>query len=346
MTEMKLLSSCETDYNNDLHNWTEIERQIKNLAMAGFTHTQWMQNWEGEYMYSPSEMFQARDVLRHYNICAHSIHATEGGKRTTVINARKIFCNRYRLMDIRKDYTSPNEYQRLAGVDLLKNRIDLCACIGASVMVLHMQLPYMLFAEKPEEKTVYYQQVIKSFDEVSEYAKAAGVRIALENMICTPREYQDEQFDFMFSRYDSDFLGFAYDSGHGALMCREDYYHFLKKYTDRLYATHLQDNASITDELLYQEDGDKADLEVLLHDVHWVPDVDGTLGRGILNWDLIADYVAKAPLDLPADFEVVLSAADGSSGDELEQLIACRKQAEHFHQKVITYKINSGGNQT
>lgn len=230
MSNVKLLSSCETDYNNDLHNWIEIERQIKNLAQAGFTHTQWMQNWEGEYLYSKVEMLQARDVLRHYNICAHSIHASEGGKRMALINGQQLFRNRYRLTDIRKDYTSANEYLRLAGVDLLKNRIDLCAYIGASVMVLHMQLPYMLFKENPKEKTAYYKQVMKSFDEIKEYAKAHGVRIALENLICTPQKFQDEQFDLMFDRYDSDFLVFAFDSGHGALMCREDYYHFFRKW--------------------------------------------------------------------------------------------------------------------
>lgn len=338
MSNLKLLSSCETDYNNDLHNWNEIERQIKCLAEAGFTHTQWMQNWQGEYLYSKSEMFQARDVLHHYNICAHSIHASEGGIRTTLINGKKVFRNRYRLEDIRKDYTSANEYLRLAGVDLLKNRIDLCTHIGASVMVLHMQLPYMLFDERPEEEKVYYRQVMKSFDEVKEYAKASGVRIALENLICTPQKYQDQQFDRLFDRYDSDFLGFAYDSGHGALMCREDYYHFIKKYFDRLYSTHLQDNASISDELLDQEDGDRADLEVLLHDAHWIPNVDGTLGQGILDWNLIAEYVAKAPLELPADFEVCLTGKDGSREDELKQLIICREQAELFYQKVLDCK--------
>ena len=338
MSNLKSLSSCETDYNNDLHNWTEIERQIRFLAEAGFTHTQWMQNWQGEYLYSRSEMFQARDVLRHYDICAHSIHATEGGERLTTVNGKPLFRNRYRLEDIRKDYTSKNEYLRLAGVDLLKNRIDLCTHIGASVMVLHMQLPYILFEEKPQEKTAYYRQVMKSFDEVQEYAKAAGVRIALENMICTPQKYQDEQFDLLFNEYDSDFLGFAYDSGHGSLMCREDHYHFLKKYNDRLYATHLQDNASIPDDLLFQEDGDQADLEVLRHDSHWVPNVDGSLGRGILDWDKIAKYVAKAPMQLPADFEVVLTVKEGDLEDELNQLIICRKQAELFHQKVLDHK--------
>ena len=333
MSELKLLSSCETDYNSDLHSWIDIERQIRNLADAGFTHTQWMQNWEGEYLYSTSEMYQARDVLKHYGIRAHSIHASEGGKRTITVHGQKVVRNRHRLTDIRKDYTSKNEYCRLAGVDLLKNRMDLCAHIGAEVMVLHMQLPYEMFEEQPEEKDIYYRQVMKSFDEVKDYAVAAGVRIALENLICTPQKYQDEQFDLLFDRYSDDFLGFAWDSGHALLMCREDPYHFLKKYCDRLYATHLQDNASISDELLYQEDPVAADREVLLHDAHWIPNVDGTLGRGIVDWELVAKYLAKAPLDLPADFEVCISGED-----ELEQLAACHRQAERFYQMIWDHK--------
>ena len=333
MAEIKLLSSCETDYNSDLHSWVDIERQIRNLAECGFTHTQWMQNWQGEYLYSPSEMFQARDILRDYNIKAHSIHASEGGVRTKTVNGKVIYDNRYRFTDIRKDYTSKNDYARLAGVDLLKNRIDLCSHIGASVMVLHMQLPYKLFEEQPEEKDIYYRQVMKSFDEIKDYAICSGVRIALENLICTPQKYQDEQFDMLFDRYPAEFLGFCWDSGHATLMCRENHYHFIEKYLPRLYATHLQDNESITDELLYAADPNEADYNVLKYDRHWIPNVDGKLDRGILDWDYIASLIAKAPLDLPADFEIMLS-----SDREMEFLKICHREAEEFYKLVLEKK--------
>ena len=105
-----------------------------------------------------------------------------------------------------------------------------------------------------------------------------------------------------------------------------------------MYATHLQDNESISDELLYQEDGEKADSEVLKHDRHWIPNVDGTLGQGILDWGIIADYVAKAPLELPADFEVIIVGKDGSQEDEIRQLKTCRVQAEKFYQMVLERK--------
>ena len=74
------------------------------------------------------------------------------------------------------------------------------------------------------------------------------------------------------------------------------------------------------------------------HDAHWIPNVDGSLDKGILDWDLIAKYVAKAPMQLPADFEVVLSAKAGDLDDELNQLIVCRQQAELFYKKVMEYK--------
>lgn len=327
----KLLSSVNSDYNNDLHNWGEIERQVTNLAKAGFTHTQWIHDWEGEYLYSPSEMFQARDLLRGLGLKAHSIHATEGGVRTIVRDGKKVFRNRYRLTDIRKDYTSTNEYCRLAGVDLLKNRIDLCSHIGAEVMVLHMQLPWKLFEESPQDKMDYYRQVFRSFDELQPYAKAAGVRVALENLIVTPWQVQDEEFERMFDRYDSDFLGFTFDSGHASLQCRHDFYYFLRKYYSRMYATHLQENESIPEELA----GD--DTEILRYDRHWVP-MDPR-GHGKLDWKEIAKWVAKAPLDLPADFEVGIYGKD--EADEMAQLIACRETAEKFYQMVLDAKQNA-----
>ncbi|MBC5580664.1 sugar phosphate isomerase/epimerase [Anaerofilum sp. BX8] len=316
----RLLSSVNSDYNNDLHNWAEIERQVTNIAWAGFTHTQWIHDWEGEYLYSASEMFQVRDLLRSVGVKAHSIHASEGGRRTIRVNGRPVFRNRTRLADIRKDYTSVNEYTRLAGVDLLKNRVDLCSHIGASVMVLHMQLPYEMFEKNPADKEEYYRQVCKSFDELRDYAKAAGVRVALENLICTPPCHQEEEFERMFDRYDEEFLGFCFDSGHGSLMCRDNYYYFLEKYYKRMYATHLQDNDSISEELA----GD--DSEVLLHDKHRPP------FTGVLDWEKIADYAAKAPLQLPADFEVGIYGS--TPEEEMEGLRDCREKAERFYRMV------------
>jgi sugar phosphate isomerase/epimerase len=319
-------SSVNSDYNNDNNSWPEVARQVENIARAGFTHTQWIHDWQGEYMYSRSEMYFVRDLLRDLGINCHTLHATEGGVRTVKKgDGTGEFRNRYRLLaDIRKDYTSTTEFIRLAGVELIRNRIDLSSLAGASVMVLHMQLPWKMFEENGDDKRDYYAQVYKSLDALKDYSKGAGVRIAFENLICTPAEHMEECFDRLFDRYDGDYIGFCYDSGHASLQCRDNYYHFPEKYLDRLLACHLQDTDSISDELA----GD--DWEVLKHDCHRVP------FSGVVDWDKVASLVAKSSVDLPADFEVVISAS--SPEKEFDLLVDCRKKAEKFNEMVLSYR--------
>lgn len=324
-----MMTSVNTDYNNDLHDWGAIEHQIKCIVEAGFSHTQWIHDWEGEYLYSRSEMFQARDVLSYYGLKAHTIHASEGGQRDIFdAQGHRVPHVRQRCTRIRKDYTNPNEYLRLAGVDLLKNRIDLCSHIGANAMVLHMQLPFGMFQKNKEDMEDYYHQVYKSFDEVQPYAKAAGVKIALENLLFTPVKYELDKFERMFSRYDPEFIGLCYDSGHASIMCQDNYYLYLQKFYDRLYVTHLQDTDSVPAENLDD------DLSVLHADAHRVP------FTGVLDWDEIAYWVAKAPLELPADFEIGLkySQAFESQEEEMRLLADCHERAVKFYQMVLDAK--------
>lgn len=325
-----LATSVNTDYNNDLHDWGEIEHQIKCLAEAGFSHTQWIHDWEGEYMYSKSEMLQARDVLNYYGLNAHSIHASEGGFRNKKVNGKNVPNVRERLTTIRKDYTNPNPYLRQAGVDLLKNRIDLCTYIGAHVMVLHMQLPFEMFKRSKEDMEDYYQQVYKSFDEIQNYAKMAGVKIALENLLFTPVPYQVDKFERMFDRYDGDFIGLCYDSGHASIMCQDNYYLFLEKYHDRLYATHLQDTDSVDPAKLDD------DVAVVGADAHRPP------FTGVVDWDKVAYWVARSPIELPADFEIGLkyNSRFDSLEEELDMLKDSHEKAVRFHQMVLDEKAN------
>lgn len=261
-------------------------------------------------MYSKSEMLQAGAVLKHYGVKGHSVHATEGGSR--------------------KDYTNANEYLRLAGADLLKNRIDLCTHMGANVMVLHMQLPFREFEKNESNMKDYYRQVYRSFDEIQGYAKAAGVKIALENLLLTPMKYQIDKYERIFDRYDDDFIGLCYDSGHASIMSQDNYYVFLEKYYDRLYATHLQDTDSIAPEKLNDAQA------VVMADAHRVP------FTGVLDWDQIARWVAKAPIDLPADFEVGLKYGEAfeSHEEEISLLKDCHERALRFHQMILDAKAS------
>lgn len=321
-------TSVNTDYNNDLHDWGAIEHQIKCISEAGFSHTQWIHDWEGEYIYSKSEMLQARDILNYYGINAHSIHATEGGYRCKMISGKRVPMIRERCTRIRKDYTNSNEYLREAGVDLLKNRIDLCTYIGAHVMVLHMQLPFGMFERSKSDMEDYYRQVYKSFDEIQNYAKMSGVKIALENLLFTPVRYQEDKFERIFQRYDKEFIGLCYDSGHASIMCQDNYYLFLEKYHDRLYATHLQDTDSIVPEKLDD------DIAIEKADAHRPP------FTGVLDWKQIAYWVARSPLQLPADFEIGLKYGSefNSIEEELQMLRDTHEKAVRFQKMVLDEK--------
>ena len=90
----------------------------------------------------------------------------------------------------------------------------------------------------------------------------------------------------------------------------------------------------IAEELLCQQDWIAADREVLKHDKHWIPNVDGTLGKGITDWKLVAYYLAQAPLDLPPDFEITI----GADEDDLEQLHICRIQAQTLYRMILDHK--------
>jgi len=73
------------------------------------------------------------------------------------------------------------------------------------------------------------------------YAREHGVRIALENYW----HEDSREIKKLFSEYDSDFLGFCYDSGHGNL---GDGLRTLEELKDRLISIHLHDNDGIDDQ--------------------------------------------------------------------------------------------------
>ena len=323
-----LQTSINSDYNNDIPQWPEIEHQLKCIADAKFTHTSWIHDWDGDYMYSASEMKYARDLVNGYGMIAHTHHASEGSKGSSVVDNRIIPDPGERCPNIRKDYTSPNKYLREAGVDLLKNRIELCRHLGAGAMVLHMSLPYALLQRSPQDKEDYYAQVYKTFDEIQPYAKDAGVKIALENLLFGTPELEMEKFDRMFDRYDKDFLGLCYDSGHASVLFLDNFYILLEKYHDRLYATHLQDTSSRA-----KEDWTD-DVAALRGDKHWIP------FTGVVEWEKVAHWVARAPIDLPADFEVCLQY--GTKYDDAEKEMAdlakAHAAAERFQQLVLDEK--------
>lgn len=307
-----------------------MEEQMAKLEAAGITHVHWAHDWDYEYIYSKWEMIQIKEILDRHHLKVKAVHATEGNTRCRVINGQPVFVNRRRMNDFRKDFTSPNEYNRLAGVELLLNRVDLAKIVGADEIVTHMVIPYEDFENIPGFKEKYWEQVYKSFDEMESYCRAMGIRIAVENMICTPKKYQYEKFDRLFERYSPDYIGLCYDSGHSIITIEDDEtrepdWKFLERYKDRLIAMHLDDNLGIDYSLSEDIDG-----AIQKSDKHWIP------FKGIASWEKICELIADSPYELPLLLEIVVP--KGTVEEEMAGLAEAKAVGEKLTNMVLEYR--------
>lgn len=298
----------------------ELEDILRRVAEAGFTHIHWCHEWDGDYTYSYYEMLQIRQWMDKYGLRAKGLHATEGNDRPPVEGRYKYRCESYN----RRDFTSENELNRLAGVELIRNRVDMAHVLGATEIVLHMQLPYKSFEEEPGFRDRYYRQVCKSFDELQEECKAKGVRICIENLLGAPLEHQKYQFDYLFSRYDADFMGFCFDTGHSYVISNHgDMLELAKRYKDRMYAIHMSDNLGMTSDECWADD-----IKMTKCDLHLLP------FEGTFDWDGFAKVVAESVYELP----VLLEVGRGKDEPDAEFLHRALEAGKKFTKMVESYK--------
>ncbi len=198
------------------------EPYLRRIAEAGFSHVHWCHQWSTDFLYSTHEIDQVLRWLDEFGLRLVDLHASHG---------------------VEKAWASSREYERLAGVELVKNRIEMAARLGTDVIILHMW-------RKPEpgdDMKAQRMQLRRSLDDLERHANDHAVRIALENM-----PFDDfEDLRMLFSEYSPDYLGLCYDSGHGN-MGGEGLAH-LVTLGDRLLSVHLHDNEGTSDQhgLLY-----------------------------------------------------------------------------------------------
>lgn len=267
--------ALNTDFAGESTQLEQIKATLGKIAGAGFTHIHWCHEWDREYMYSSYEMQQIREWMEEYGLQSKALHSSKGSARDVSV----------RETHYRKDYTSGWEYNRRAGVELIKNRVDLAVALGAGEIVLHLYVPYLTIQEKPEVKEEFYACVCKSLDELMPYCLEKRVRICIENLFDMPGEYMLEAWDRLFERYPKEFLGLCYDTGHANMVWRERAPEILGRYGDRLYAVHIHDNNGAMDS-------------------HWVP------GTGSIAWENVMDTIAKSA------YEGALVLELSSRGDE------------------------------
>jgi sugar phosphate isomerase/epimerase len=180
------------------------EPYLKQIYEAEFSHIHWCHHWDTDFIYSSSEIAQIKKWLKEYNLQICDLHASDGTE---------------------KCWYSEKEYERLAGVELVKNRINMVSQLDSDVIIMHTGLKYT-------------DALRKSLDEIESYAKIHGVRIACEN---STKVYFDV-ISQIFADYSPDYIGLCYDSGHGNLDKSGRGLNNLEEFKDRLISVHLHDN--------------------------------------------------------------------------------------------------------
>ena len=246
---MKHQLSITTDYIKDTGS---PEPYLKRISETNFSHVPWCHEWNTDYLYSESEISQITIWLKKYNLKILDIHASSGKE---------------------KDFLSPDEHIRKAGVELVKNRISMANKLSCDVIILHFQREPNIDSENKK----YWRILYKTFDELTTHAKSHNVQIALEN-------FQNEdchEIKALLSKYGPDVLGLCYDSGHGNIGNGLKHLDELK---NRLISIHLHDNDGKTDQ----------------HQL---------LFSGTVDWDRLAKIIALSSYDKCISTEIRM---DGS----------------------------------
>lgn len=176
---------------------------LRRIADAGFSHIHWCHQWNTDFLYSDSEIAQIKKWTEEYRLNLLDLHGSSGQE---------------------KCWFSEKEYERLAGVELVKNRIGMTASLGGDAVVMHV-------GDKDATP------LRRSLDEVMPFAKSRNIRIAVENS--TSAEHFP-MLERLLTDYPPDFLGICYDSGHGNISGNG--LERLAACADRILCIHLHDN--------------------------------------------------------------------------------------------------------
>jgi len=253
--------SMTTDYANVSTGCPEP--YLRRIAAAGFTHIHWCHQWNTDFLYADCEIEQIAQWLRDLGLTLTDLHASAG---------------------VEKGWCSPRDYERLAGVELVKNRLAVTAHLGSDVIILHIATE----PTEPGEREAYWIRLHCSLEDLEPFARHCGVRIALEN----GSKDNFDTLEHVFALYSPDFVGLCYDSGHGNVAGNG--LDRLERVKGRLLSLHLHDNDGTGDQ-------------------HKLP-FDGTV-----DWPRLARLIAASPYRKPLSFESNLGSYPKGS-DEMEHL--------------------------
>lgn len=227
-----------------------IRHSLDLIREAGFTHINWNPDSGSSYWLADAEIEFTRQIVAAAGLKTHSVHASNGVNRVSELAhaGPAPFAQ-----ETRKNILSPYEWQRQSGVELLKNRIDLAAALGAPNVVLHVDITDDTFRSH-ESEYAFLEPLFRSLDDVKAYCIGRKVKIAVETLFTASAASYLALFDRLFTRCAAEFIGLCYDSGHWELI-EPGKVTILDQFGDRLIATHIHDNFGTKDDHLLPFDG-------------------------------------------------------------------------------------------
>lgn len=211
-----------TDYKTDSGS---PEPYLRRIAEAGFTALHWCHHWNTDFIYTAPEIHQIERWLRDYGLRVPDVHGSDGQE---------------------KCWFALDEYARLAGVDLVRNRLEFAARLGAPVVIMHAYEPFDI-----TRNTDFWVGFRRSLDALEPLARHYGVRIALENLFARLPDgrvlYNFSTLRGVFADYPPDFIGLCYDTGHAHIGGSQLDQIAALADPGRLIAIHLHDNDGQSD---------------------------------------------------------------------------------------------------
>jgi len=228
---------------------------LRRIADAGFSHVHWCHQWNTDFLYSRHEVQQVAAWLSECGLALLDLHGSVGPE---------------------KNWADEEEYRRLAGVDMVKNRLEMTARLGGDVVIMHSGLRGA--SEEP---------LRRSLDAIQPYARDLGVRIAIENGDWA-------LIRRILGEYPPDYVGLCYDSGHGNIP--GDGLSELESAKDRLISIHLHDNDGTSDQhrLPFSGTVDWATLAAILARSAYAKCVSMEVGIGNEGIDDEDEFLTKA----------------------------------------------------
>jgi sugar phosphate isomerase/epimerase len=251
------------------------EEDLRRIADAGFSHIHWCHQWNTDFLYCDAEIEQIGAWMKEFGLALTDLHASDG---------------------VEKRWVSPREYERVAGVELVANRIAMTARLGGDVIIMHLGRE----SEEDAPKGVFWTQLWKSLDALEPIAQKHGVRIAVENG-------EFPAIRKVLARYGPDYVGLCYDCGHGNLI--EDGLDQADALKDRLISVHLHDNDGT---------GDRHDI----------------LFTGTVDWKRLATILAASAYKKPVSMEVSIHNGAFDLDDEAAFLAKTFETGTEFSEMI------------